>query len=278
MALPPSITPSPQVGQNPLANVVGFSTEKPAQSPPRVVLNAVEGWGKTTLASYIPGVAIIQVRGETGYSTLHNAGLVPLCPHASVDTWDQMNQLIDSLILNPGAVKALAIDAMSGLERLCHEHVCNTDFKGDWGERGFANFQKGYDVSIRDWSLMLAKLDKLRNTHGIMIIMLSHTAVKNWNNPMGANYDRYIADCHQKTWGTTCKWADAVIFGTFNTLVEMDPKKGSRPKGTKGTRRVAYTERTDAYDAKNRYGMPDEIDFPDDPTKSWETIAGFFKQ
>lgn len=275
MALPPS---TPPTQAPPSTAPIGFTTAKPKATPPRIVVNAVEGWGKTTLAAHIEDVAIIQVRGETGYATLVNAGLVPERPHANVETWDEVNTLIDQLIANPSDIKAVAIDALSGLERLCHEHVCKRDFNGKWGNDGFGSFHKGYEVAVTDWLLFLAKLDKFRNTHGVMIILLSHTAVKSWNNPMGVNFDRYIADCHKLTWSATCRWADAVIFGTFNTLVEHDSKKGNKPKGVKGTRRIGYTERTDAYDAKNRYGMDDEIDFPDDPAKMWETIRPFFKQ
>jgi hypothetical protein len=33
-----------------------------------------------------------------------------------------------------------------------------------------------------------------------------------------------------------------------------------------------FTERTDAYDAKNRYGMPTKIELPDDPAQSWSAV------
>lgn len=102
-----------------------------------------------------------------------------------------------------------------------------------------------------------------------MIIMLGHTQVKPYKNPMGEDFDRYVADVHHKTWGVTHKWADAVLFGTFLTITE---KKNNKVKGIGGTERVLYTERRDAYDAKNRYNMPEEIEIPDDSSKSWETI------
>src|ERR1700744_5618507 len=37
---------------------------------PRIILNAVEGWGKTSLVAHMPAPAIFMARGETGYKAL----------------------------------------------------------------------------------------------------------------------------------------------------------------------------------------------------------------
>jgi hypothetical protein len=100
--------------------------------------------------------------------------------------------------------------------------------------------------------------------------MLGHVQVRPFKNPLGADYDRYVCDVHHKTWGVTHKWADAVLFGTFRTV--LDEKKGTKPKGIGGADRVLFCERRDAYDAKNRYGMPEELDIPNEPAEVWGTI------
>ena len=61
-----------------------------------------------------------------------------------------------------------------------------------------------------------------------------------------------------------------MLFGKFVTITEKS--KTGVIKGIGGTDRILYTERRDAFDAKNRYGMPAEIDIPNDPAKTWETI------
>ncbi len=60
-----------------------------------------------------------------------------------------------------------------------------------------------------------------------------------------------------------------MFFGTFVTVTQE--KKG-RTRGIGGTERVIFTERTDGYDAKNRYGMPERIELPEDPAKSWSSV------
>lgn len=238
---------------------------------PRIVFMGTEGFGKTSLAAYAPGAAIIQARGETGYQTLLDAGRVPAIPTAVADSWDGLLGLCDAMVASPGNVKLVAFDALGGFERLCHENVCQRDFGGDWGEKGFSSFQKGYDLAVTDWLGFLNRLDRLMEK-GVATLLLSHVQVRQFRNPAGADFDRYEAACHAKTWAVTHKWADTCLFGQFLTIT--DKAKGStRAKGIGGTERVVYTERRDAWDAKNRYGMPESIDIPPNPAQAWGTIA-----
>jgi hypothetical protein len=158
---------------------------------------------------------------------------------------------------------------------MCHEIVCRRDFGGEWGEKGFAAYHKGYDLAVGEWLKLLARLERLNEQHGVTIVLLGHAKVQAFRNPLGPDYDRYVSDVHAKTWGPSARWADAVLFGNFYTVV--DREKQGKGKGVGGTDRVIYTERRDAWDAKNRYGMPEEIWLDKDRTRSWaqvwETIA-----
>jgi hypothetical protein len=250
-----------------------LSLQKPAYQPPRIVLNAVEGWGKTSFAANAPGVAILMGQGETGYTTLFNAGLVPAVPTANITSWADLLAFLDSF--EPGDLKWLALDSLTTFERLCQEHVCANDFKGDWSEKGFASYGKGFEMSMGEWLKMLSRLDRIREQHGVGIILLAHTKVKTFKNPMGSDYDRYIADAHEKTWSQTAKWADCVLFGKFNTVVDGAKDLSKKGKGIGGNERIVYTEQRDAFDAKNRYGMPEEIDIPSDPAAAFPTIISY---
>ena len=216
-------------------------------------------------------------RGETGYSTLLGARLVPNVPRAVIAAWDELLAQIDSLIASSEGIETLALDALGGFERLCHEHVCRRDFNGDWGERGFSSYQKGFDVSVAEWLLLLQRLDAIRAKHGLAIILLSHARIKTVKNPLGPDYDRFVADVHDKTWSVTAKWADAVLFGNFPPVVQTDRAGAKKGKGIGGSARVLFTEHTDAYDAKNRYGMESEIAMPNDPAASWSTLESAMK-
>lgn len=251
---------------------------EPRDLPDRIVLNAVEGWGKTTAGAHAPGAAILMARGETGYETLLRNSRVPSVPAAYVQDWPELLLRIESLTKEPGEIRTLIFDALGGFERLCHEFVCRRDFNGDWGERGFLSYNKGYDLSVADWLDMLARLDRLRNEHHIGLVLLSHCKIKTFKNPMGEDYDRYVSDVHDKTWAATAKWCDAVFFGNFFSVVEKDSPKARKGKGIGGADRVLYAERRDAFDAKNRHGMEPIIDIPDDPALVWATIEQAMRQ
>jgi len=244
---------------------------KPVFAPPRLILNAVEGWGKTSMGAHMESPAILMASGETGYETLLGSGLVPSVDAARVDDWLGLLGLLEGLCDH----KTVVLDAIGGFERLCHEFVCDRDFHGDWGERGFASFQKGYDVSATEWLKLLAILDKLRDA-GIIVLLLSHCRIKTFKNPLGADYDRYVSDVHDKTWSVTHKWSDAAFFGNFFTSVETTksnkPDALKKGKGIGGNQRVIHTEWQAGFDAKNRYSMDSEIDIPNDPKEIWSTI------
>jgi len=250
-----------------LSDIPKLRTGEAAFRPPRLIVNAVEGWGKTTLGAYAPRPALLMAPQETGYETLLGVGLVPVIDRAAIPDWPGLLNMADWL--KDGQHETIVLDAMSGMERLCHEHVCQRDFGGDWGEHGFSSYQKGYDVAVADWLHLVARLDIL-NQKGKAIVILSHCRIKTFKNPLGPDYDRYSFDVHDKTWSVTAKWADAILFGTFKTVLEKDKSGKMKPKG--GDTRILRTTRSDAFDAKNRYGMKAELEMPNDHTQMWSTL------
>ncbi len=273
--VPPSMPAVPAVAKSaPRVAPAGFSMPTKSHRGVAIVINAVEGWGKTTLLANAPNASIIMAPREAGYQTLFDRGLVPAIPSASVSTWEQLLVTVDSVTAD---TKVLGLDAAGGFERLCHQFVCDRDYKGVWGSKGFDNYKEGYDVSVGDWLILLSKLEDLQ-VKGVNIIMLSHARIVPFQNPAGPDYSRFEADMHKKTWGVTHKWADAVLFGRFFSVVETraggkDAEVLKKGKGVGGDTRVLYTQRRDAWDAKNRFGLDECIDIPSDRNQSWAEFA-----
>ena len=235
----------------------------------RIVLNAVEGFGKTSAIAYAPNPVLIQTKGETGYQTLYAHDRVPQIDTAIVPTWADLLAVVDQAV--GAGYGVLGIDALGGAESLCHEFVCDRDYKGNMGKGGFTSFQEGPGVAVTDWLKLLAVLDLVRES-GTHIVLLSHAKIAPFRNPMGADYDKYVADCHAKTWSVTHKWADAVLFGRFTTVVDVERPNAKKGKGVGGSTREMYAEHRDAFDTKNRFGMDESFEIPNDPTAIWPTI------
>lgn len=241
------------------------------------MLHAVEGWGKTSLAAHAPKPIFIQSRGETGLETLIQSGMIADTPRfPECNTWREITEAVDALTEEEHSYKTLVVDTINGGERLCHEAVCVRDFGGDWGERGFASYGKGADVSVSDWLMLLQKLDKLRDTRKMTIFLLAHTKVTTFKNPEGADFDRYQADMHKTTWAATSKWADAILFGNFDVVVDTKRRGDTKGKGTI-KRRVLYAERSAAFDAKNRMGLDIEIDMGSSADEAWANFSNSLK-
>ncbi len=241
----------------------------PRKIAPRVILSAIEGFGKTTFGAFAPSPLILMSRGETGYETLLSAGRVPAVPAYRVDGWAETMSWVTDLTADPQGIQTLVLDCIDGFEHLCHEHVCNSKYGGDWGDRGFLNFRRGYETSMSDFLQLLFQLERLSD-RGVTTVLLCHAEKATFKNPMGSDFDRYVGGVNQAhTWPALRAWADVLLFGTFKTIVDKD-------KGIGGTDRLVYTERRDAFDAKNRFGMPPEIPLLKDPAGMWSSISKHF--
>ena len=250
-------------------------TQSARRLPNRYGLHAVEHWGKTSFAAQFPGVIVIQAKGETGLETLINEGRLPEIPHfPEANSWEELMGYCDALLNQEHNYRVVALDTINGIEPLCHEYCCRQDFEGSM--ESFLAYAKGPEAALPYWRELLAKLDRMRVEKGMTVIVLSHTKVKNFKNPEGADYDRFTPDMHEKTWSLTFRWCDAVFFGNFETTLTQvsTPKKGThKGKALGGSHRVLFTERTAAYDAKNRIGLDALVDMGE----SAEEAFGNFK-
>lgn len=234
--------------------------------PSRVILHGLEGVGKTSWAANAPAPVFLMARGETGLETLIDSGRLPEVPHfPECNTWEILMGAIESLATEEHQFKTVVLDTLNGCERLCHESVCARLFNNDWGKQGFTSYQQGFEASLADWRQLLIALDGLRERKKMAVIALCHTKVKTFKNPEGADYDRYQPDMNEKTWGLTHKWADIVLFANFHTVIEDEKKR----KAAGGQLRVMHTERRAAFDAKNRAGLPEEIDMGANGKDAW---------
>ncbi len=250
--------------------------------PNRYILHATEGWGKTSFGAQCPNPVFIQSKGETGLQTLIQANRIKATPYfPEAQTWEDILGCVEVLRNEDHSFQTLVIDTLNGAERLCHEAVCLRDFGGEWGDKGFASYQKGPEVSLADWRMMLIALDRLRTEKKMTIFALCHTKVATFKNPTGPDYDRFQPDVDKRTWSISAKWADAILFGNFETTIGAvkENKKTGEQKGkaSGGKFRVMYTERDAAYDAKNRLGLAPEIEMGESPEEAWKNFVAALK-
>lgn len=269
----------PKSGQLPKLTLADIST-KGSGLPNRYILYAVEKWGKTSLGAKFPAPIFLQSRGETGLETLMDAGLLPETPHfPEITDWETALGAVRLLRESDHKYKTLVIDTANGLERLCHEHVCAKYYNSDWGPNGFAAYGRGYESAATEWRMLLTDLDALRMDRKMTILLLFHAEIKTFKNPEGSDYDRYRPAAHDKTWNLTHKWADVVLFGNYEATVQGDSSNVNRKgKAFGGQIRLLYTQRTAAYDAGNRLGLPVEIEMGNSVDDAWQNFSKAVKE
>lgn len=247
--------------------------------PDRIILYAPEKWGKTTFAAQFPDPLFLMTKGEDGLKTLIHSGQLPWVNHfeETVEHWTQLKTLLGDIREQNLACRTLVMDTLNGGERLCHEYVCRTKFDGDWGEKGFTAFQRGYDVSVPEWLELLELLDGIR-ARGKTILCLAHRGVRNFKNPSGPDYDHFGPELHPKTWSATHKWADMILRGDFETFIETGKRDTDKKKGkaTGGKTRLLFTEGEAAFIAGNRHGLPPEIELGASPQAAFAAFKAAF--
>ncbi len=238
--------------------------------PSRVVIYGCEGGGKTSIAAFAPSPVFSMTPRETGLLTLIDNGLCPPTDHFDeCVTWNDLLAQVRFLTENEHKNRTYVVDAATGAEAMCFAHVIREKYHGD--QQKFADFDKGAAVALNEWAKFLMMLDELRAKRRMSIMILAHAKVATLKNPEGEDYDRYTARMHKLTWGATFEWADVVGFLNFETFVKKD-RGGSKAKGYGGEDRIIYTQRTAAFDAKNRLGLPSEIRLPRDHEKGFSTL------
>ncbi len=209
-----------------------------------------EGVGKTTFASKAEGVVFLDTEGGTKQMDVARV--------AGIDSWADIIGAADYFISHPDELKTLVIDTMDWAERMAGEAVCE---EKHWKNLEDAGYGKGYVFLKQRIQELLDKLSQLADK-GVNIILIAHSTVRKFEQPdeMGA-YDRYTLKLNEKNVAPIVReWLDALFFVNYKTDV-VKSADGKTTKARGGQKRVMYANHTAAFDAKNRFGLPDEMPF-----------------
>lgn len=230
----------------------------------KVVVYGPEGIGKSTFASRFPEAVFIDTEGST------NDMDVSRLPRPT--SWMMLMEEIDYVKKTPDACRTLVIDTIDWAEQLCIEHICDKHQKNGIEDFGYGN---GYVYVKEEFGRFLNRLTDVIEV-GVNVVLTAHAQLRKFEQPdeMGA-YDRWELKLGKKTQSQTSplvkEWADMLLFCNYKTHTVAVDDKGKKHKA-QGGRRVMYTNHHPCWDAKNRYGLPEECEF------SYEVIKGIVEQ
>ena len=224
--------------------------------PQKIVIFGPEGIGKTSLAAQCPDPVFIDTEGGTAHL---NVRRLPKPP-----TWEELIALIKEVAANPGVCKTLVIDTADWAEAMCTESVCKK-----FNQPGIESFGygKGYSYLAEEFSRLLLACNEVILA-GMNVVITAHAKMRKQELPdeQGA-FDRWELKLSKQTALLLKEWPDALLFLNFKTFVVTTDGNTHKAQGGK---RVIYTSHHPCWDAKNRHGLPEELDL------SYASIAPIF--
>lgn len=218
----------------------------------KVVVYGPEGIGKSTFAAQFPDPLFIDTEGSTKHMDVARL--------QRPTSWTMLLEEIQYAKTNQ-VCKTLVIDTVDWAEQLCIEHICAKHHKNGIEDFGYGN---GYIYVKEEMGRLLKQLEDLIDD-GIHVVLTAHAQIRKFEQPdeMGA-YDRYELKLGKKTGSQTSplikEWADMVLFANYKTFSVAVDDKGKIHKAQGGTR-VMYTSHHPCWDAKNRFGLAEELPF-----------------
>lgn len=217
-------------------------------APVKTVLYGPEGIGKSTFASHFPDPVFIDTEGGT--KRLNVARL----PQPT--SWAMLLDEVAEVRKGSVPCGTLVLDTADWAERLCIQAVCARAKVNGIEDFGYG---KGYTYVKEEFAKLLDALEEVLNA-GHNVVVLAHAAITKFEQPDAVgNYDRWSMKTSKQVAPLLREWCDMLLFANYKTVVE---KAGSGPNAknkASGGRRVLYTTHHPCWDAKNRFGLPEEL-------------------
>jgi hypothetical protein len=219
------------------------------------------GVGKTTFAADMPNSVFIQTEDGAGSLTLQ---AFPLAK-----SYDDVMAAITALC-EKHEYKTVVIDSLDHLEPLIWKKVCEDNNVKSIEQ---LTYGKGYTMALDLWRDLLSGLRHLRDNQGMNVMLIAHHQIRKHADPELEQIDRYEIKLHAKASALVQESCDLVLFAKHKVMVKKEDTGfgNTRARGISTGKRVLCTVETPAYVAKNRFGLPDEIDL------SWDALTTAMK-
>jgi hypothetical protein len=221
---------------------------------PIILIYGAEGRGKTTLAAKFPrplflllerglprGVSVDAVQGTNSFENVLRA---------LRDIYDADNNEYETLV----------VDTLDALETSVLEHVCASN---NWKSIETPSFGKGWVAADQTWQRFLAAINWIRDTRGMTIVLVCHSAIERIEDPRAPTFTSYAPRLHRRARALVMDCVDVIAFLAEDLRVVTDEggfRERTRAAASNG--RFLFVEGCPAFAAKNRFGMPAKIPIP----------------
>lgn len=214
--------------------------------PVKAVIYGLEGTGKSTLAAHTPNPLFLDTEGGTTYLDVNRID--------QFTGWEGLLNTIEEVARDPSCCATLVIDTADWAEQMAIKHICEKYKQTGLESFGFG---KGYTYLAEEFARMLRACENVLAS-GRNVVIVAHARVRKQELPeeMGA-FDHWELKLSRQCAPLLAEWPDLLLFVSYKTFVsgtESGSKKAS------GGKRVMYATHHPCWDAKNRFGLPDEME------------------
>lgn len=214
-------------------------------APLRWVVYGPPGVGKTTFACGFPeAIALDYERGTNHLDVRRTQG---------ASTWEDSLKLLEHACEDAGEWHTIVVDTIDALEMQLASDICVRAKKRDISDIDHGGGHLALGGRWREF------FDALRNSdkHGRDVVLVAHVQRTEVKDPVLGSYATWTPVMNKRTWPLVHRWADCVLFADY----EAGMSKGL--VALTG-RRMLHAVAGSGYQAKNRIGLPDEIEM-DEP-------------
>lgn len=225
-------------------------------NPPRICIYGGHGIGKSTLASQFP--APIFISTEDGLDSLD----VTSFPRAT--SVMEVVESIKTLLKEEHEFKTVVIDSVDWLVTPLIEE--NVESSHDAKELAYG---KGQMLVAEEFREILQGLDALRRKRNMNVVLIAHAAVVKFEDPRTEPYDRYAPKLPNRCNALLQEWVDVLAFAAFKVIIKKSDAgfNNTKTRGVTTGERLLHFIENPAYNAKNRYNCPDDVEMTIDNIK-----------
>jgi hypothetical protein len=224
-----------------------------ADKPPILLIYGPEKMGKTTLASEFPAPVFVQTEdGASGTLELDSFGLLT--------TFQEVLDALQALATEEHSFKTVNIDSVSKMQKLVWAEACR---RNNWSSIEQPGFGKGYIETDYVWAELLDACRYLRDHCGMTVILIAHSVTERFDDPETQSYSRYEIDLHKRAMAILTREVDGIFLVKKDVTIKTEGAKPGqgRARADGGDARWIYCQGRPAFQAGNRYDMPERLLF-----------------
>lgn len=216
-------------------------------TPLRILVYGAEKVGKSTFAAGAP--APIFLGSDSGTERLDVDRVQPA-------TWEEAIGFVNDIATEKHAYETIVVDPLGWFEPM----VCTAVTGSPTGhiDKWEGGYGRGANACCMHWRELIAGLERCWRGKGMHVICVGHAAIKAFQNPEGAAYDRYELVLQKQAAGLFRQWVDVVGYANLETSVRKEPGD-ARARAVVTGYRALHLAPSAAYDAGSRLHLPAEL-------------------